>query len=122
MAVIINKIGRGIIERTFQERRHSPIQLSNRREQTLSKLLKNVLVYLLSFIVIVMILDTFGVPVSTLLAGAGVSGLAIGFGAQCMVKDVISGFFIIFDDKFSVVVSILINNVDGTVEDIEFST
>lgn len=122
MAVIINKVGRRIIERTFKERRHSPIQLSNRREQTLSKLLKNVLVYLLSFIVIVMILDTFGVPVSTLLAGAGVAGLAIGFGAQSLVKDVISGFFIIFEDQFSVGDYILINNLEGTVEEIGLRT
>lgn len=122
LAVFINQIGRRIIDRLFTGRRHMPIQLSSRREQTLSKLLKNVLLYLLTFIVIVMILDTFDVPVSTLLAGAGVAGLAVGFGAQSLVKDIISGFFIIFEDQFSVGDYVNINGLEGTVEEIGLRT
>src|SRR5690625_5855916 len=122
LGIIINKIGKRIIERAFLNRRHLPIQISSRREQTLSKLLTNILMYLIAFIVIVMILDILGVPISTLLAGAGVAGLAIGFGAQSLVKDVISGFFIIFEDQFSVGDYILINNLEGTVEEIGLRT
>ena len=122
MSIIINRIGKRIIEQLFKEKRHSPILLSNRREQTLSRLLKNVLTYIISFIVIVMVLDEFGVPVSTLLAGAGVVGLAIGFGAQSLVKDIISGFFIIFEDQFSVGDYIMINSLEGTVEEIGLRT
>src|SRR5690625_1552052 len=69
-----------------------------------------------------MVLETFGVPVSTLLAGAGVVGLAIGFGAQSLVKDIISGFFIIFEDQFSVGDYIMINSLEGTVEEIGLRT
>ncbi len=122
MSIIINRIGKRIIEQLFKEKRHSPILLSNRREQTLSRLLKNVLTYIISFIAIVMVLDTFGVPVSTLLAGAGVVGLAIGFGAQSLVKDIISGFFIIFEDQFSVGDYIMVNSLEGTVEEIGLRT
>lgn len=122
LGMILNKIGGGIIERAFLNRKHLRVHMSNRREQTLSKLLKNVLIYLITFIVIVMILETFGVPVSTLLAGAGVAGLAIGFGAQSLVKDIISGFFIIFEDQFSVGDYITVDGVEGTVEEIGFRT
>jgi len=122
LGIIINKIGKRIIERAFLNRRHLPIQISSRREQTLSKLLTNILMYLIAFIVIVMILDILGVPISTLLAGAGVAGLAIGFGAQSLVKDVISGFFIIFEDQFSVGDYIMIHNMEGTVEEIGLRT
>src|SRR5699024_7860726 len=122
LGIIINKIGKRIIERAFLNRRHLPIQISSRREQTLSKLLTNILMYLIAFIVIVMILDILGVPISTLLAGAGVAGLAIGFGAQSLVKDVISGFFIIFEDQFSVGDYIMIRNMEGTVEEIGLRT
>ena len=48
------------------------------------------------------IFSTFGLILLVLLAGAGVVGLAVGFGAQSFVKDVITGFFIIFEDQFSV--------------------
>lgn len=122
LGIIINKIGNKIVERTFSSRKHIRINMSDRREKTLSKLLKNVLVYVIGFIVIVMVLETMGVPVSTLLAGAGVAGLAIGFGAQSLVQDIISGFFIIFEDQFSVGDYIKIENFEGTVEEIGFRT
>src|SRR5690625_6943781 len=69
-----------------------------------------------------MVLETFDVNIGALLAGAGIAGLAIGFGAQSLVKDVISGFFIIFEDQFSVGDYILINNLEGTVEEIGLRT
>src|SRR5690625_4630327 len=126
LAMIINQIGKRFIDGIFNSERPSnkrrPLQLSNRREKTLSKLLKNILLYLLTFIVIVMILDTFDVPVSTLLAGAGVAGLAIGFGAQSLVKDMISGFFIVFEDQFSVGDYVDIGGFEGDVEEVGFRT
>ncbi|MGO4276642.1 mechanosensitive ion channel family protein, partial [Paenibacillus sp. TAF58] len=56
--------------------------------------------------------------IGPLLAGAGVLGLAIGFGAQSLVKDVITGFFIIFEDQFGVGDVIQIDSFKGTVEEI----
>lgn len=122
LGMILNKIGGRLIERAFSNRKHLRVHMSDRREQTLSKLLKNALIYLIAFIVIVMVLETLGVPVATLIAGAGVAGLAIGFGAQSLVKDIISGFFIIFEDQFSVGDYITIDGLEGTVEEIGFRT
>ena len=123
LAVVFRKIGNKIIDSIFKDRKYIPIKLTtNRREQTMKNLLKNVLSYVLAFIAIVMILDTFNVPIGTLLAGAGVAGLAIGFGAQSLVKDVIAGFFILFEDQFSVGDYIEIDNIEGDVEVIGLRT
>src|SRR5699024_9663909 len=54
-------------------------------------------------------------PIKTMLAGAGVAGLAIGFGAQSLVRDVIAGFFIIFEDQFSVGDYIETSEIEGDV-------
>lgn len=115
--------GNKVIDAIFTEKKHIPIQLTtNRREQTLKNLLKNVLSYIIAFIAIMMILDLFNVPIKTMLAGAGVVGLAIGFGAQSLVKDIISGFFIIFEDQFSVGDYITASGAEGTVEVIGLRT
>ncbi len=123
LGLIAKIIGNKIIDAIFKERKNMPIQItSTRREQTLRNLLKSVLSYVLSFIVIVMILDVFHIPIGTLLAGAGVAGLAIGFGAQSLVQDIISGFFIIFEDQFSVGDYVSVSGAEGTVETIGFRT
>ncbi len=56
--------------------------------------------YVLYFIGTVIILDMFNINTNSILATAGIGGLAIGFGAQSLVKDVITGFFILFEDQF----------------------
>src|SRR5690625_796031 len=95
---IVIKISKKIIERVLSNNKKTAIRITKRREDTLRKLIENALVYVVYSIVILMILDTVGIPIATLLAGAGVIGLAIGFGAQSLVQDVISGFFIVFED------------------------
>ncbi|MFP3472190.1 mechanosensitive ion channel, partial [Micrococcus sp. SIMBA_144] len=70
------------------------------------------------FIALVMILSEFEIDVRTLIAGAGVVGLAVGFGAQNLVRDVITGFFIIFEKQFSVGDYVRISGVEGFVEEI----
>ena len=67
-------------------------------------------------------LTTLGIDVKGLIAGAGVLGLAVGFGAQSLVKDVISGFFIVFEDQFSVGDYVRIGQNEGTVEEIGLRT
>src|SRR5699024_5251174 len=65
---------------------------------------------------------TLGLPIGSLLAGAGVAGLAIGFGAQNLVRDVISGFFIVFEDQFSIGDYVEVSGAEGTVEEIGLRT
>lgn len=119
---IVIRVGRKIINKTFTNRKKVAIRISERREQTLKKLLENTLVYSVYIIVFMTILQSLGVKVGALLAGAGVAGLAIGFGAQSLVKDIISGFFIVFEDQFSVGDYVVISDAEGTVEEIGLRT
>lgn len=68
------------------------------------------------------ILEKIGVNIGPLLAGAGILGLAVGFGAQNLVKDVISGFFIILENQIRVGDYAILNGTDGSVERINFRT
>ncbi|MDN4071436.1 MULTISPECIES: mechanosensitive ion channel family protein [Fictibacillus] len=121
-SVIVVKIVRAAIANIFKIRMKSPLRMSERRENTLIRLLDNVAAYLIYFIALLMILSEFSIDVKALLAGAGVVGLAIGFGAQNLVKDVITGFFIIFEQQFAVGDFVRINNFEGTVEEIGLRT
>lgn len=78
-------------------------------------LLQNVVSYVVWFIVATTILSNLGIRVESIIAGAGVVGLAIGFGAQALVKDVITGFFIIFENQFDVGDYVKINTTGTTV-------
>ncbi|ALF09095.1 mechanosensitive ion channel family protein [Parageobacillus thermoglucosidasius] len=118
LCFIILKILKIAVHNIFKMRQKAPIRISERREATLARLLDNVITYVLCFIALIMILDTFGVEVKAILAGAGIVGLAVGFGAQSLVKDVITGFFIIFEDQFAVGDYVRIGNFEGYVESI----
>jgi small-conductance mechanosensitive channel len=122
VANIIIRIGKVTIHNIFKIRDRSPLRTSERREETLSKLLDNVLSYVIYFIACMMILSVLGIDVKALLAGAGIVGLAIGFGAQSLVKDILSGFFIIFEDQFSVGDHIRVGQFEGDVETIGLRT
>jgi small conductance mechanosensitive channel len=88
------------------------------RAQTLAPLLKNVALYALSFTVAMVILQEMGVDMRAILVSAGVLGLAIGFGAQALIKDVIAGFFILFEGLVRVGDVIEVSGHTGTVETI----
>ncbi|WP_273123492.1 mechanosensitive ion channel family protein [Metabacillus sp. HB246100] len=122
VASVFIKIGKLAINKIFLFRGKSPIRISERRENTLSKLLENILTYVIYFIAIIMVLETLSLDVGALLAGAGIIGLAVGFGAQSLVKDIITGFFIIFEDQFSVGDYIRVSHFEGTVEEIGLRT
>ena len=86
------------------------------RLRTLLPILKNVLLIVLLVMAVLMGLSALGVEVGPLIAGAGVVGVAIGFGAQTLVKDVISGMFFLLDDAFRVGEYIESGKERGTVE------
>lgn len=92
------------------------LKLRTRRVQTVGRLLKNAASYTVHFIAALLILGEFHIDLGPLIAGAGVIGLAIGFGAQSLVKDVITGFFVILEDQFAVGDVIQTGNFRGTVE------
>ncbi|WP_246812571.1 mechanosensitive ion channel family protein [Ensifer sp. ENS01] len=86
------------------------------RIRTLLPILKNVLMILFVAVALMMALSSLGVEIAPLIAGAGVVGVAIGFGAQTVVKDVISGMFYLLDDAFRVGEYIQSGSYKGTVE------
>lgn len=119
---IIIKIGKTVLNKFFLVRTKTPLRVSERREATLIKLLENIITYVVNFISLIMILEICGLDVKALLAGAGIIGLAVGFGAQSLVKDIITGFFVIFEDHFSVGDYIKINTFEGEVLEIGLRT
>jgi len=88
------------------------------RSYTILPMLRKFIASTLFVMVILVILSSMGVDIGPLLAGAGVVGLAIGFGAQKMVSDVFSGFFYLLDDAFRVGEYITAGSVSGAVESI----
>lgn len=86
------------------------------RIKTLQGLVKSVVNYTLIFVAGVALLQSFGIGVSGVIASAGVLGLAIGFGAQKLIKDVISGFFILLEDQYAVGDYVTIGLISGVVQ------
>lgn len=100
-----------IAERLLKKR------LANRsaKFQTLLSVLKNIIRVVILFIGITYVLDTFGVNTTSLIATAGIGGIAIGFGAQSIVKDVISGALLLVEDQFSLGDYIIVGSLEGYV-------
>lgn len=92
-------------------------RLEKKQQDTLESLLLSFTRYVIFIIAALLCLSNLGLDVAPIIAGAGVIGLAVGFGAQTLVKDLITGFFIIFEDQFSVGDYVTINNgaINGTV-------
>jgi small-conductance mechanosensitive channel len=86
------------------------------RLRTVSSLLTNVLRWVVAFVVLVTVLRELGVDVQALVVSAGVLGLAFGFGAQSLVKDVITGIFLLFEGLIGVGDLVEVDSHQGTVE------
>jgi small conductance mechanosensitive channel len=93
-----------------------------KRQTTLTSLFEAVVTITLVILAGMMILQLLGFAVGPLLASAGIAGVAIGFGAQSLVKDILSGTFIILEQQFSVGDVIRASNVSGAVEEINLRT
>ncbi|HPZ42567.1 MAG TPA: mechanosensitive ion channel family protein [Bacillota bacterium] len=121
-AKLLINFGRMAIRQFFERHRIKDHFTASRRAETLERLLCSLLTYVVFFVAGVTILQIFNVNTGAILASAGILGLAVGFGAQSLVKDVISGFFIIFEDQFGVGDYVNIEGVEGTVEEIGLRT
>jgi small-conductance mechanosensitive channel len=92
------------------------------RVRTLMSVLWTIAVGLIWFVAVLTTLGQIGVNIAPLLASAGVVGLAVGFGAQTLVKDLVSGFFLILENHIRVGDVAIINGTGGLVESISFRT
>ena len=86
------------------------------RVETLGKNLYTVIRFIIGFIIVMIILDMLGINTRSIIATAGIGGVAIAFGAQTLVKDIVTGIFIIVDDTYRVGDWIIAGGVEGTVE------
>ncbi|MDR0982368.1 MAG: mechanosensitive ion channel family protein [Culturomica sp.] len=94
----------------------------SKRRQTIAGIIKNIGKVFLWVIFIILLLGKINIDIAPLLASAGIIGLAIGFGAQELVRDFISGFFILLEDQIRTGDFVTINGISGTVENIEMRT
>lgn len=117
-AMIIVRIGTLLIQKFFEKQKNFSYKGDNKKLDTTQTLLISVFRYGTYIMAVVIILtDVF--RMQSILAAAGVGGVAIGFGAQSLIKDIISGFFIIMEDQYVVGDLITIENMTGTVEQME---
>jgi len=93
-----------------------------RRATTITGILTSLVTLSVGFIAVLMLLRELSIDVSPVLTTAGIAGLAVGFGAQNLVRDVISGFFLILEDQVRVGDLVRINNSSGIVEQINLRT
>lgn len=119
--MLIKMIGKKIIDRTFQSNRfvrgYSPS-----RKKTLQRLSKHVFNGIIYFLLTFTILELLGVPVGSLLAGAGVIGLALSLGAQDFVADIVNGFVILVEKQIDIGDTVVINDIWGDVIDTNLKT
>lgn len=96
----------------------SPMLVARRaqRARTLASVLKSITSVLLGLIALLMVMAVLGYPIGPLLASAGIVGIALGFGAQTVVKDFISGVFMLLEDQFGVGDMVDVGEAIGTVE------
>lgn len=119
---ILNKVFKRIIRRSVRIAVTSNSQVSQdaekKREETLMRIFNGIVKILLITIATLMILSEIGMKIAPILAGAGIAGIAVGFGGQYLIRDIITGLFIIIENQFRVGDVVSIKGVGGTVEDI----
>jgi len=120
VADILWQIAKAVINRTIERARiatgDDAHKARNARLLTLLPILRTMLAIVIALIAVMMVLSGLGVQIGPLIAGAGIFGVAIGFGSQTLVKDVISGVFYMMDDAFRVGEYIQAGSYKGTVE------
>ena len=118
--IILLKVGKFIIAKCIRGRAGK--KDSAHRADTSRSVISSIFSYIMFFIMAAVILRLFGVDVTSILAAAGVVGVAIAFGAQTLVKDLLSGLFIWGEGKITVGDLVSINDLTGTVESISIRT
>ena len=121
VGLLLIRLGRWIIAK-IEVRKGKKNPESYKRTQTFRSVISSIFSYIMFFILATVILRLFGVDVTSLLAAAGVVGIAVAFGAQTLVKDLLSGLFIWSEHSISVGDVVNINDQSGTVEAITIRT
>lgn len=118
-AWLLVSMGNRLLKR-FEKRLSSQDIASGRgtqRSATLAHVSRNTITIVVSITAALLVLNEVGLNLGPLLAGAGIAGLAVGFGAQTLVKDVVNGFFILLEDQYRVGDTVEIEGTTGVVQD-----
>ncbi|MGM0649461.1 MAG: mechanosensitive ion channel family protein [Bacteroidota bacterium] len=119
---LILKRMKKLIIRRMNKDNETPNLEAEKRANTLIAIFRSVLRIIIWLIFLMLLLSKLGINIAPILASAGILGLAVGFGAQSLVKDVISGFFILLEDQLRNGDVAIIDGTGGLVESIELRT
>jgi len=89
-------------------------EIGEGRVQTISNIFRSTSAVIIISIAVIMVLSEFGFDIKPILTGAGIIGLAVGFGSQSLVKDLVSGFFILIENQYDLGDRISLGNMGGT--------
>jgi small-conductance mechanosensitive channel len=123
LAMVFLRLGTRLVDRSVKSiGARSPLRETSprleQRAETLAGVAKSMVRIIVWTVAVLLVLEEFGLNLGPLLAGASIVGVAVGFGAQSLVKDFFSGFFILVEDQYAVGDVITIADQSGTVEEI----
>ena len=122
LAFILNKILQGVVVRAVRASVKSDANTSpeaeKKREDTLIRIFSGALNMLVLIVAVMMVLGEAGVEVGPLIAGAGIVGLAVGFGGQYLIRDIITGLFLMLENQYRIGDVVSIEGLSGAVQDI----
>ncbi|HEX7167915.1 MAG TPA: mechanosensitive ion channel family protein [Acidimicrobiales bacterium] len=123
VAIVASRIATRTVRRAVTSlQARSPLGSTSARSQLRTDTLRDVLASLVRTVIFALaalvVLDELGINLAPLLAGAGIAGIAVGFGAQALVRDVISGLFVLLEDQYGVGDVVTLGEASGTVEDV----
>ena len=119
--ILILKLMRRLITKYLRRKKDTRGE-SVRQEETVRSLSVSVVNYLMYFLIAMIVLRIFGIDLTSILAVAGIGSIAIGFGAQTLIKDIISGMFLWFEGNLNVGDVVTLAGYTGTVESISLRT
>ncbi len=126
LGIVISMVLRYVVRPKFFQLRRSKdlleIKEQEKRANTISAVIRGTGNLILWLIIFFLVLKELGMGISSIVAGVSIVGIAIGLGAQSLVKDMIAGFFIIFENHFNIGDVVRIATVSGRVEEINLRT
>lgn len=122
VGTLILRLGRKLIKKLYHRNDSEKKETPSGQTRTLRSLFLSIFNYTMYFVIAMAVLSALGVDVSSLLAVAGIGGVAIGFGCQTLVKDFVSGLFLWIDGRINVGDVVTVAGQTGTVEAIALRT
>lgn len=110
------------VVKSFEDSKPQEVSLMERRAQTLGKISTDTIDITILTITIISILAQWGIDIRPILTGAGIVGIAIGFGSQALVRDIVTGFFVLLENQFNYGDKITIGGLTGKVIDMKLRT